>query len=75
MKVKKKWICNDVISYEGHFEGYFCPKCGKGFLDDLCENNGADRIDAYDEFDYCPFCGADVRPDNAPLADDDSIYG
>ena len=26
-------------------------------------------------FNFCPNCGADMRPDNAPLADDDSIYG
>lgn len=26
-------------------------------------------------FRFCPICGADMRPDNAPLADDDSIYG
>lgn len=24
---------------------------------------------------YCQNCGADMRGDNAPLADDDSIYG
>lgn len=53
-----KWEVNDdVITYEGHFTGYFCSECGKGFLDDLCDNNGADRIDAYDEFKFCPFCG------------------
>lgn len=26
-------------------------------------------------WNYCPKCEADMRPDNAPLADDDSIYG
>jgi len=25
-------------------------------------------------FNYCPNCGAEMRPDYAPLADDDSIY-
>lgn len=41
-------------------ESHECNQCG---------HNGSGA------WEYCPRCGADMRPDNAPLADDDSIYG
>lgn len=41
-------------------ESHECSQCG---------HNGSGA------WEYCPRCGADMRPDNAPLADDDSIYG
>ena len=59
---KGKWeLSEGVLSYEGTFDGYFCSECGKGFLDDLCCNNGADEIRVNQEFNFCPFCGADMR--------------
>ena len=52
------WIEKEnVISWEGHFSMYVCSACNKGFLDDLCENNGTEIVDAYKDFKYCPFCG------------------
>jgi NAD-dependent SIR2 family protein deacetylase len=53
------WDCiENVISYEGTFDAYECSHCHKSFLDDLCENNGSDYVDAKKDFEYCPFCGA-----------------
>lgn len=44
-----------------------CSACGYGY------SWGAHHEP--DEWDFCPHCGAKMRPDNAPLPDDDSIYG
>lgn len=60
-KIHKKWECHDCLSMNGMYELYQCPKCGRGFLDDLGENDGSDMIDAYDEFNFCPYCGEDLR--------------
>lgn len=49
---------DNVISYEGEFSAYECSHCHKTFLDDLCENNGSEMVDARKDFKYCPFCGA-----------------
>lgn len=57
-----KWeLKEDILSWEGTFDGYFCSECGKGFLNDLCCNNGADWVDVKKDFKFCPFCGADMR--------------
>ena len=57
--VHAHWDCiEDVISYEGTFDGYECSHCHKMFLDDMCQNNGSDYVDAKKDFKYCPFCGA-----------------
>ena len=54
-----RWkITEDVLSYEGRFDFIGCSKCGKGFLDDLCQNNGADFVSVKNDFLFCPFCGA-----------------
>ena len=59
---KGKWeLKEDILSWEGTFDGYFCSECGKGFLNDLCCNNGADWVDVQKDFKFCPFCGADMR--------------
>ena len=59
---KGKWeLKEDLLSWEGTFDGYFCSECGKGFLSDLCCNNGADWVDVKKDFKFCPFCGADMR--------------
>ena len=53
------WDCiENVFSYEGTFDGYECSHCHKMFLDDMCQNNGSDYVDAKKDFKYCPFCGA-----------------
>ena len=57
--VHAHWNCiENVHSYEGTFDAYECSHCHKSFLDDLCENNGSDYVDAKKDFKYCPFCGA-----------------
>ena len=57
--VHAHWDCiENVHSYEGTFDGYECSHCHKMFLDDMCENNGSDYVDAKKDFKYCPFCGA-----------------
>ena len=57
--VHAHWNCiENVVSYEGTFDAYECSHCHKSFLDDLCENNGSDYVNAKKEFKYCPFCGA-----------------
>ena len=57
--VHAHWDCiENVHSYEGTFDGYECSHCHKMFLDDMCENNGSDYVDAKNDFEYCPFCGA-----------------
>lgn len=48
----------NVVSYEGTFDGYECSHCHEMFLDDMCQNNGSDYVDAKKDFKYCPFCGA-----------------
>ena len=59
---KGKWeLQEDIFSWEGIFDGYFCSECGKGFLNDLCCNNGTDWFDVKKDFKFCPFCGADMR--------------
>lgn len=59
---KGKWeLKEDILSWEGTFDGYFCSECGKGFLNDLCCNNGDDWVDVKKDFKFCPFCGADMR--------------
>ena len=58
------WNCiENVHSYEGTFDAYECSHCHKSFLDDLCENNGSDYVDAKKDFKYCPFCGAKIDGD------------
>ena len=57
--VHAHWDCiENVISYEGTFDAYECSHCHKMFLDDMCQNNGSDYVDAKKDFKYCPFCGA-----------------
>ena len=57
--VHAHWNCiENVVSYEGTFDAYECSHCHKSFLDDLCENNGSDYVNAKNDFKYCPFCGA-----------------
>ena len=62
--VHAHWNCiENVVSYEGTFDAYECSHCHKCFLDDLCENNGSDYVDAKKDFKYCPFCGAKMDGD------------
>jgi NAD-dependent SIR2 family protein deacetylase len=57
--VHAHWNCiENVFSYEGTFGGYECSHCHKMFLDDMCENNGSEMVDAREDFKFCPFCGA-----------------
>ena len=57
--VHAHWDCiENVISYEGTFDAYECSHCHKSLLDDLCQNNGSDYVNAKNDFKYCPFCGA-----------------
>ena len=57
--VHAHWNCiENVVSYEGTFDAYECSHCHKSLLDDLCENNGSDYVNAKNDFKYCPFCGA-----------------
>ena len=57
--VHAHWDCiENVFSYEGTFDAYECSHCHKSFLDDLCENNGSEMVDAREDFKFCPFCGA-----------------
>lgn len=57
--VHAHWDCiENVFSYEGVFDAYECSHCHKIFLDDMCQNNGSDYVDAKKDFEYCPFCGA-----------------
>ena len=57
--VHAHWNCIEiVVSYEGTFDAYECSHCHKSLLDDLCENNGSDYVNAKNDFKYCPFCGA-----------------
>ena len=58
-EVHAHWECLDIVfSYEGEFGAYVCSNCNRAFLDDLCQDNGAERVNVGKEFKYCPFCGA-----------------
>ena len=57
--VHAHWEYRDIVfSYEGEFGAYVCSNCNKAFLDDLCQDNGAEMVDVGKEFKYCPYCGA-----------------
>lgn len=56
--VRGKWeLQEDLLTWEGTFDGYFCSKCGKGYLNDLCCGNGEHYVDVTKEFNFCPNCG------------------
>ena len=58
-EVHAHWEYRDIVfSYEGEFGAYVCSNCNKAFLDDLCQDNGAEMVNVGEEFKYCPFCGA-----------------
>lgn len=62
--VHGRWIYEDcIITFEGEYGGFFCSECGKGFLDDLCCNNGDETISVKEEFRFCPNCGAKMDGD------------
>ena len=66
-KKKGKWILSEEQRQEDVDNGnyrFICSECGK------CEMHSKVVT-----VSFCWNCGADMRPDNAPLADDDSIYG
>ena len=58
-EVHAHWEYRDIeFAYEGKFGAYVCSNCNKVFLDDLCQDNGAEMVNVGKEFKYCPFCGA-----------------
>lgn len=57
--VHAHWEYKDIeFAYEGEFGAYVCSNCNRAFLDDLCQNNGAEMVNGGEEFKYCPYCGA-----------------
>ena len=57
--VHAHWEYRDsAFAYEGEFGGYVCSNCNRAFIDDLCQDNGAEMVNVGEEFKYCPYCGA-----------------
>ena len=52
------------VSYLPKGKMKYCSECGFG-----------QYIADERRYGFCPNCGAEMIPDNAPLPDDDSIYG